>query len=80
MQTFAVAAEGEQHASGVALGHLAVDLQILKTALVGFDTDRAAAERRVDIALPQVGRLKDMGVGINDQQIVGLPWHRDCPS
>ena len=76
---FAVAADGEQHAPGVALGHLAVDLQILQTARVGFDADRAVTEGRVDVALPQVGRLKDMGVGVNDQRIVSTACHRDRP-
>ena len=43
----------------------AVELQLLQPVLVEHDPQRPIAERRVDVRLPQVGRLEDVAVGID---------------
>jgi len=47
----------------------AADLQILETLVVDPDAQRAVAVRGLQVALPQVGRLEDVPVGV-DRSVV----------
>jgi len=59
-------------------GAPAVDLQILVAVITDPDRDRAAAVAGLEILLPQVGRLEDVPVAIDDHRAGTIP-ERDRP-
>jgi hypothetical protein len=60
------AAQGAELAGAGQGGALAVDLQILVTVVADPDADRATAVAGLEILLPQVGRLEDVPVAVDD--------------
>ena len=46
--------------------NLVLDLQPLLAVIVGDEARRPVAELRVDVVVPQVERLEDMTVGVDD--------------
>jgi hypothetical protein len=55
------------------LGTAPVDFQILIAVIADFYPDRAVAIFRFHVFFPQIGRLKDVAVGVNYE---GFSRHR----
>ena len=65
-------AERRREAPRAHLRPLPADLELLEPVLVEHDAQGAVAELGIDVALPQVGRLEDVPVGV-DRTLVAQP-------
>ena len=53
----------------------ATDLERFEAGVVAHDAQRAVAELRLEVGLPQVGRLEDVAVGVDgavEPQLLGF--------
>ena len=60
-------------------GALAVDLEILEGVVADADANRAVAVARLEVLLPQIGRLEDVPVAIDQHGVRGHRALRSSP-
>ena len=61
------AAERAEQAGRGHLGAFAIDFEVLEAVVADADAHRAIAILRVDVFFPEIGRLEDMSVAIDNQ-------------
>ena len=59
------AAEGAELANARELRALAIDLEVLVAVVAHADPDRAVSDFRLEVLLPQIGRLQDVSVAVD---------------
>jgi len=59
------AAEGSRETASRSLGRLAADLQILESLRVAANAQREIAVGGIDVALPNIGRLENVTIGVD---------------
>jgi hypothetical protein len=63
------ATECAHHAAAYEAAHVAIDFEVFPSALVELNAHRAVAISRFEVALPEIRRLEDMAICVDDERL-----------